>query len=62
MSRCIYILMIFLFFSCQKEEESSFSEDYGAGMYILTNQGISFFNGAQVESGIYNKVNNSECE
>ena len=27
-------------------------------MYILTNQGISFFNGAQVESGIYNKVNN----
>jgi len=58
MSRCIYILIIFLFFSCKKEEESSFSEDYGAGMYILTNQGISFFNGAQVESRIYNKVNN----
>ncbi len=66
-----YFLILFLVISsCKKEEKSdptiNLPNDYGAGMYILTNQGVSFYNYLAVDSlrvvteNIYKKVNNTD--
>lgn len=61
--RLIYYLFLlaFLFVACEKEEDqasvSNFSEDYGEGLYIVTDQGISFYNDTLVVDHIFNLVN-----
>ena len=63
-----YCLLFFtLFTSCQKEEDESVAElpsKYGSGMYILTEQGVSFYNYLATDSlrvvseNIFQDVNN----
>jgi len=66
-----YLLILSVIISsCKKEEKSdptiNLPNDYGAGMYILTNQGVSFYNYLAVDSlrfvteNIYKKVNNTD--
>ena len=57
-----YLLVVLLFVSaCKKESEDTptYSKDYGSGMYIVTENGISFYDGEVVENQIYQKVNGS---
>jgi len=68
--RFIHYLLVFLIFlsACKKDEDNSqeiiFSEDYGDGMYILTKEGVSFYNYMAADSlrtitnNIYQSVNN----
>ena len=60
------IILMILFSSCKEEEEVTvpiLSENYGQGMYIVTDMGISFYNykdpSSQIESQIFRSVNNS---
>ncbi|HIG32205.1 MAG TPA: hypothetical protein EYQ09_02015 [Flavobacteriales bacterium] len=56
-----YLLVVFLFVSaCKKdtkEETPVLPADYGSGMYIVTENGISFYDGEVVKNQIYQKVN-----
>jgi len=57
-----YLLVVVLFVSaCKKESEDAptYSKDYGSGMYIVTENGISFYDGEVVKNQIYKKVNGS---
>ena len=58
-----YLLVVLLFVSaCKedgKEENPVFPADYGSGMYIVTENGISFYDGEVVKNQIYKKVNGS---
>ena len=58
-----YLLAVFLFVSaCKKdakEDEPVLPADYGSGMYIVTENGISFYDGEVVKNQIYKKVNGS---
>ena len=57
-----YLLVVVLFVSaCKKESENAptYSKDYGSGMYIVTENGISFYDGEVVKNQIYKKVNGS---
>jgi len=57
-----YLLVILLFVSaCKKESEDTpaYPKDYGIGMYIVTENGISFYDGEVVKNQIYQKVNGS---
>ncbi len=58
-----YLLVVVLFVSaCEEDEKESapvLPADYGSGMYILTENGISFYDGEVVENQIYKKVNGS---
>lgn len=68
--RCIkYLLILSIFISaCKKDDNNNqqiiYSEDFGSGMYILTEQGISFYNYLTTDSlrtvtnNIYQSVNN----
>ena len=61
-SHIYFLSLIFFFVACDKESVESpatiFSEDYGSGMYILTDQGVSFYNDTIVLNRIFNSVNN----
>ena len=53
-----FIIILVALSSCKKEEEEvSFANDYGAGMYISTSNGVSFFDGDSVKNHIYRNVN-----
>jgi len=54
-------VILLLFSACKKESEdtSVYSKDYGSGMYIVTENGISFYDGEVVKNQIYKKVNGS---
>jgi len=57
-----YLLIALIFVSSCKEEsdtEPSFSKDYGDGMYIVTDNGVSFYDGDVVKNQIYQTVNGS---
>jgi len=58
-----YLLVVFLFVSACKKDEKVVAPvlpaDYGSGMYIVTENGISFYDGEVVEDQIYKKVNGS---
>ena len=57
-----YLLVVLLFVSaCKKESKDTpeYSKDYGSGMYIVTENGISFYDGEVVKNQIYKKVNGS---
>ena len=62
------ILLSILFFSCKKDDSNVivYEERFGEGMYIVTDQGISFYNyldtTAEVISQIYNNTNYSVIE
>ena len=53
------LLLILIISSCKKDSENSpdLEEKYGDGMYIATNNGVSFYNGATVENQIFQKAN-----
>jgi len=62
-----FLIFIVLFSSCKKDKDEpviQLASNYGSGMYILTNDGISFFNYLAVDSlqtiskNIYQSVNN----
>jgi len=57
---CLLVVLL-LFSACKKESEETptYSKDYGSGMYIVTENGISFYDGEVVENQIYKKVNGS---
>ena len=65
-----YLLILSVIISsCKKEEKEptvNLPKDYGQGMYILTDQGVSFYNYLAVDSlrvvteNIYKKVNNTD--
>ena len=56
-----YLLIALVFISSCKEEERAIApalpKDYGNGMYIVTDNGISFYDGEVVKNQIYKKVN-----
>ena len=56
-----YLLIALVFISSCKEEETvdspALPNDYGNGMYIVTDNGISFYDGEVVKNQIYKKVN-----
>ena len=54
-------IILTIFSSCKKESEDTpaYSKDYGSGMYIVTENGISFYDGEVVKNQIYKKVNGS---
>ncbi|HIE72746.1 MAG TPA: hypothetical protein EYQ06_00450 [Flavobacteriales bacterium] len=65
-----FLILSLVISSCKKEEKSdptiNLPKDYGAGMYILTDQGVSFYNYLAVDTlrivteNIYKKVNNTD--
>lgn len=65
-----YILILSIIISAckkaEKEPEVILPKDYGSGMYILTDQGVSFYNYLAVDTlrtvmeNIYKKVNNTD--
>jgi len=59
--KLIYFLLIILVFvsSCKEDSEDNpvLANDYGDGMYIATENGVSFYNGNVVKNQIYQKVN-----
>jgi len=60
-----FIIIVVLISSCKKDEENtpSFDENYGEGMYVVTDLGIGFYNHqdstAELISQIYEMVNNT---
>jgi len=56
-----YLLIVSVFFSssCKEDTEPapSFAKDYGTGMYIVTDNGVSFYDGEIVKNQIYQLVN-----
>ena len=60
-----FIIIVVLISSCKKDEENtpSFDENYGEGMYVVTDLGIDFYNHqdstAELISQIYEMVNNT---
>jgi hypothetical protein len=56
-----YLLIALVFVSSCKEEEDdpapTFAKDYGDGMYIVTENGVSFYDGQVVKNQIYKEVN-----
>jgi len=55
-----YLLIALAFFSSCKEDTvpaQSFAKDYGSGMYIVTDNGVSFYDGDVVKNQIYKNVN-----
>ena len=62
-----YLILLSIIFisSCKKEEEniSNFPENYGEGMYIVTSNGISYYNYndslSSVNNQIFNTINNN---
>jgi hypothetical protein len=56
-----YLLIALVFVSSCKEEEDdpapTFAKDYGEGMYIVTENGVSFYDGELVKNQIYKEVN-----
>ena len=56
-----YLLVVLLLVSACKEDEKEvgpiFPNDYGSGMYIVTENGISFYDSKVVQNQIYKKVN-----
>ena len=55
-----YLLISLVFLSsCKKEEDTtpSFAKDYGKGMYIATDNGVSFYKDGLVKSNIFEDVN-----
>ena len=55
-----YLLIALVFVSSCKEDTvpaQSFAKDYGSGMYIVTDNGISFYDGDVVKNQIYKNVN-----
>ncbi len=58
-----YLLLALVFISSCKEEETvetpALPNDYGSGMYIITDNGVSFYDGEVVSNQIYKKVNGS---
>ena len=66
-----FLLFIVVFSACKKEEEDPVAQlpnDYGNGMYILTNQGVSFYNYLAADSlravkqNIFQNVNNRNIQ
>ena len=61
--KLINYLLITLFFvsSCKEDSdpEPLLSKDYGDGMYIVTDNGVSFYDGEVVKNQIFKKVNGS---
>ena len=59
------IIIVILLFSCKEDEDNTpiFDENYGEGMYVVTSNGVSFYNYkdslAEVVNQIYKTVNNS---
>ena len=59
------VIVIFLVSSCKDDDANTpvFDENYGQGMYIVTDMGISFYNNsdalAQVQNQIFKSVNNT---
>ena len=61
-----YLIIVMILVSSCKEDEIDrpvFNENYGEGMYIVTDIGISFYNNsdslAQVQNQIFKTVNNT---
>jgi len=58
-----YLLIALVFVSSCKEDTEdpapSFEKNYGDGMYIVTENGVSFYDGDVVKNKIYKKVNGS---
>ncbi|MAW21735.1 MAG: hypothetical protein CMD16_05010 [Flavobacteriales bacterium] len=57
-----YFLLALVFISsCKEENEESpiLSNNYGVGLYIATDNGVSFFDGDTVKNQIYATVNNT---
>jgi len=63
------LILAVIISSCKKEEKEStvnLPKDYGEGMYVLTDQGVSFYNYLAVDTlrtlteNIYKKVNNTD--
>ena len=54
-----YLFVILTIVSSCKEEEDAptFSKDYGSGMYISTDNGVSFYKDGVVKNQIYKEVN-----
>ena len=55
-----YLLIALVFVSSCKEENETvptFAKDYGDGMYIVTENGVSFYDGEVVKNQIYKEVN-----
>jgi len=55
-----YLLIVLVFVSSCKEENDpvpTFAKDYGDGMYIVTENGVSFYDGEVVKNQIYKEVN-----
>ncbi len=54
-----YLFIIVTIVSSCKEEEDvqTFSKDYGSGMYICTDNGVSFYKDGVVKNQIYKEVN-----
>jgi hypothetical protein len=54
-----YLFIILTIVSSCKEEEDAptFSKDYGSGMYISTDNGVSFYKDGVVKNQIYKEVN-----
>ena len=55
-----YLLIALVFVSSCKEDiepTPSFAKDYGDGMYIVTENGVSFYDGEVVKNQIYKEVN-----
>jgi len=59
--KSIHYLLIALVFisSCKEdtEEQPNLPNDYGSGLYIATDNGVSFYDGETVKNQIYRKVN-----
>jgi len=56
------LVVLFLVSACKKdtkEDTPVLPADYGSGMYIVTENGISFYDGEVVKNKIYKKVNGS---
>ncbi len=55
-----YLLIALVFVSSCKEENEptpTFAKDYGNGIYIVTENGVSFYDGQVVKNQIYKQVN-----
>ena len=56
-----YLLIALVFVSSCKEDTEepapSFAKNYGDGMYIVTENGVSFYDGDEVKNQIYKEVN-----